>query len=52
MKDSYICIVALAVSLVLVNVSQMAHRVKAEKRINKLEQQCDSLQRQIDFMVE
>ena len=52
MKRIYICIIALSVSVTLINVCGIMHKIKSEKRIDALQHQCDSLQRQIDFMVE
>lgn len=52
MKSIYICIIALSVSVVIINVCDIMHEIKSEKRMDALQHQCDSLQRQIDFMVE
>ena len=52
MKRIYICIIALAVSVAIINVTGIMHEIKSEKRMDALQHQCDSLQRQIDFMVE
>lgn len=52
MRKIHLNITMLALAVIMVNVSILSRQRKTSKRIETLEQRCDSLQKQIDFMAE
>lgn len=52
MKTVYLILLALALALTLKGMSDLTYKRALNKQLELLEHKCDSLQEQIDFMVE